>query len=45
MDGIEGHFAKWNKSDRESLYDNFTFMWNSKNNNREDNKKEVDSQT
>ena len=46
MDGIEGHFAKWNKSDRERqiLYNNFIYMWNSKNNNREYNKKEADSQ-
>ena len=32
MDGLGGHYAKWNKSDRERqiLYD-ITYMWNLKN--------------
>ena len=32
MDGLGGHYAKWNKSDKERqiLYDN-TYMWNLKN--------------
>ena len=32
MDGLGGHYAKWNKSDRERqiLYD-ITHMWNLKN--------------
>ena len=36
MDGPIGHYAKWNKSDREiqTLYD-FTYMWNPKNRTNE----------
>ena len=32
MDGLGGHYAKWNKSDweRQTLYD-ITYMWNLKN--------------
>ena len=46
MDGLGGHYAKWNKSDRERkiLY-NITYMWNLKNTtNSEYNKEEADSQ-
>ena len=43
--GLGGHYAKWNKSDRERqiLYD-ITYMWNLKNKTSEYNKKEADSQ-
>ena len=36
MDGLEGHYAKWNRSDRERqiLYD-ITYMWNVKNSTNE----------
>ena len=40
MNGLGGHYAKWNKSDRErqkSLYD-FTYMWNPENNTNEQTK-------
>ena len=48
MDGLGGHYAKGNKSDRErqTLYD-ITCMWNLKKDNKLVNiaKKEADSQT
>ena len=36
MDGLGGHYGKWNKSDRERLilYD-FTYTWNLKNKTNE----------
>ena len=46
MDGLGGHYAKWNKSDRERqiLYD-ITYMWNLQiQQTNEYNKKEADSQ-
>ena len=45
MDGHGGHYAKWNKSDRERqiLYD-ITYMWNLKTTASVYNKKEEDSQ-
>ena len=48
MDGLRGHYAEWNKSDRERqmLYD-ITYMCNLKKYNKLVNKakKEADSQT
>ena len=29
MDGLGGHYAKWNKSERKILYD-ITYLWNVK---------------
>ena len=44
MDGLGGHYAKWNKSEKEILYD-ITYMWNLKiQQTIEYNKKEVDLQ-
>ena len=45
MNGLGGHYAKQNKSDRERqiLHDS-TYMWNLKNITNECNKKEADSQ-
>ena len=45
MDGLGGHYAKWNKSDneRQILY-NITYMWNLKNKLVNKTKKEADSQ-
>ena len=44
MDGLEGHYAKGNKSHRErqTLYDS-TYMWNLKNRTSEYNKTETNS--
>ena len=43
MDGLGGHYAKWNKSERQILYD-ITDMWYLKNlQTSEYNKKEADS--
>ena len=55
MDGLEGYYDKWNKSDRggQILYDinyvlshlNINYMWTLINKTSEYNKKETDSQT
>ena len=37
MDRSRWYYAKWNKSDKDKLYD-FTCMWNLKNNNNKKNK-------
>ena len=47
MDGLGGHYAKWNKSERERqiLYD-ITYMWNLKYDTNElIYKRDTDSQT
>ena len=45
MDGVGGHYAKWNKSDREkqTLYD-ITFGIEKKYDKQEYNEREADSQ-
>ena len=48
MNGLGGHYAKWNKSDRETqILCDITYMWNLKKYNKLVNitKKEADSQT
>ena len=47
MNGLGGHYAKWNKSDRETqILCDITYMWNLKKYNKLVNitKKEADSQ-
>ena len=43
MDGLGGHYAKWNKSDTERQILYIIYMWNLKNKTSKYDEKETDS--